>query len=123
MLGQIAMAYVEDPRNAGPLEHSTHFGSVGTRGDGPFMEVWLRIEGETIHDAAYRTYGCRSAELCGAVLAVVLRGRTVTQARAITAEDISRLAGGVPEGKEHCPKLAADALMRALSSEEKARNG
>src|SRR5205823_1283524 len=69
------------PRNTGPLAEATHVGTAGVPGEGPYMTLWLVVNGERIERAAYHTYGCPAAVACGSVTAEVLAGRTVAQAR------------------------------------------
>jgi YD repeat-containing protein len=92
MIGEPAVQNALSPNNVGPLEDATHYGIAGGRGDGPFMEIWLRVEGETVQDAAYRTYGCRIAAVCGGALVEVLMGRTLAQASDIGARDAELVA-------------------------------
>jgi hypothetical protein len=39
-------------------------------------------------------------------------GRPLALLHAVTASDVDLLVGEVPEGKEHCPQLAAQALAQ-----------
>ena len=105
---------VNRPRFAGPLERATHEGVAGSPGEGPFLHLWLEIEADKIVHAAYKTYGCLAAIASGEMLCLVVVGKTPAQASALTAEDLDRALQGLPEGKEHCPQLAIQALRRAL---------
>jgi nitrogen fixation NifU-like protein len=114
MFSAAVMDHVNRRRNCGPLAGATHHGVAGCPGDGPYAEIWLRVEGAKIESAAYATYGCASAIACGSMTAEIVTGRTIEQARRLNARDIVLLLGGIPEGKEHCASLAAEALQRAL---------
>src|SRR5262249_50465767 len=83
-------------------------------GEGPYMELWFQVEEGTIRRAAYRTYPCPAATACGSVVAEVLTGRPVAAAQRLAAGDVATLLGRLPEGKEHCPRLAAAALADAF---------
>jgi nitrogen fixation NifU-like protein len=114
MYNAIVQDHVYNPRHVGPLETATHQGLAGIPGDGPYMRLWFEVREGRILDAAYATYGCPAAVASGSVAAEVLIGRTVEQALLLTAADILLLLRGLPEGKEHCAQLTAEALQNAL---------
>ena len=43
-----------------------------------------------------------------------MAGRTPDEARVLEAEDLRRVLGGLPLGKEHCADLVVEALRAAL---------
>lgn len=90
-------------------------GTAGTPGRGPFLVLYLRIEGERIVAASFQTYGCAPAIASGSLLAERLPGSTRREASGWSTEAIASALGGVPEEKQHCPALAAQALAAALS--------
>ncbi len=116
MFSDAVMDRVVDPRYEGPLESFTHHGVAGAPGDGPYLELWLDIEGGAIRRAAYRTYSCPAAVACGSMVAQLATGRSVEAMGRLTEADIDLLLGGLPAGKEHCPRLAIAALGKALRS-------
>jgi NifU-like protein involved in Fe-S cluster formation len=99
----------------GTLEEATHYGQAGVPGEGPYLQLWLRVEGEVVVAARWQTYGCPAAMACGEAVCQVGEGRRLALLQTLTAPDVARLVGGVPEGKEHCPKLAAQALAQATT--------
>ena len=115
MYSAIVAEHANNPRCVGPLATATHLGTAGVPGDGPYFRVWLEIEGDTLVRAAFQTFGCAVAIACGSLMCSVLTGRSLTQARRLEPHDIVVLAGGLPEGKEHCPQLAIQALSLALN--------
>lgn len=106
---------VSHPRFGGPLEAATHEGVAGTPGEGPHLRLWLRVQGEQIAEARYHTYGCLAAIASGEMLCLLLNGRPLETARLLSAHDLTAALHGLPEGKEHCPRLAIEALHHALA--------
>jgi len=106
-----------DPAHIGPLEGATHKGVAGTPGDGPYLILWLQIESDTILRAAFKTFGCPAAVASGSMLATLVTGRPVEKAGLLTTEDLLRILGGLPEGREFCAELAVTALRDALMRE------
>lgn len=116
MLSEIALEHYRNPRNAGPMSDATHFGTAGCRGDGPYVEIWLKIDGDTIEKASYRTPGCPSSTAAASLLAQLATGRTAEQAKRITAADLLLILGGLPEGKQDYAERSVNALNAAFAS-------
>lgn len=80
------------------------------------MEMTLNIAPESgmIVSAQYETYGCPTAMRCGNWITQWVAGRTSANVAVIEADDLIKVLGGVPLGKEHCAELAVGALRAAL---------
>ena len=96
------------------MEEADAIGQEGMPGEGPFMIVYLKGSKEKIEEATFMTYGCPIAQACGSWLTGWVVGRSAQQAKVIGAEDLMRILGGLPLGKEHCASLAINALKKAL---------
>lgn len=90
-------------------------GQEGIQGEGPYMAMHLRLFGDTVSTARFDTYGCPYAIACGDWVASWAPGKTISQALALEPEDLSRILGGLPLGKEHCASLAVLSLRHALT--------
>jgi len=86
-------------------------------GDGPYMLLWFEVSEGRIVRAAYKTYGCVAAIASGSITAALLTGLPVERALLLTAEDLLRVMGGLPEGKEHCTQLSVTAVANALKGD------
>ncbi len=73
--------------------------------------------GMLVRQAAYRTYGCPAAVACASLLCELAVGREAERLLNLTPDDLVRLLGGLPEGKEECPRLALQALANAFRKE------
>lgn len=104
-----------NPRNAFRMKDPDLVGTAGSPGHGPFLVPYLRVDGERIAAASFQTFGCAPAIASGSLLTERLPGATREEAAAWTPEAIGAALGGVPESKQHCPRLAAEALSRALA--------
>jgi NifU-like protein involved in Fe-S cluster formation len=98
------------------MEGATHFGTCGCRGEGPYVEIWLDIEGDTIKRAAYRTPGCPSSIAAASVACQIITARTREQALRLNPEDLLLILGGLPEGKEPFATMSVTAVEAALAS-------
>lgn len=110
------------PANSGRLADATHHGLAGIPGEGPFLEIWLRIEDEFIQQASFETYGCPAAIACGSLITELVTGKEVALAKSIEPQDLMIVLGGLPEGKEHCAERAIMALKSALDSTSEPAN-
>jgi nitrogen fixation NifU-like protein len=117
MWSDLVQEHVSNLRNVGPLETATHQGVAGVPGEGPYMRLWFEVNEGRIVRAAYKTYGCVSAIASGSITATLLTGLPVERALLLTAEDLLRIMGGLPEGKEHYTQLAVTAIANALKGD------
>jgi len=117
------MAYSEklldhynNPRNVGSLDKAASnvgTGLVGAPECGDVMKLQIQIEGDTIVDAKFRTYGCGSAIASSSLATEWLKGKTVSEALSIKNTDIVQELD-LPPVKIHCSVLAEDAIKAAL---------
>lgn len=103
-------------RNHGALERFTHYGVSGEPGSGPYVQLWLLVEGGQIVRAGYQTNGCLWSLGIASVVTEILIGRSVEKALLLEAQGVGALVGEIPEGKGHIPGMVVEALRRALSS-------
>ena len=118
-LGAVAADHLARPRNRGPLLAATHIGLGGNEpGDGPFVRIWLRVEGGVIQEAAFQSHGCPSSVAAASVLCSLITKRELDKALTLTADELIAVMGGIPEGKEIYAKMAIDALRSASAASE-----
>lgn len=65
--------------------------------------------------ATFTTHPCQTVIACADLAATLVTGLWVDQALLLDAQDIIRMLGGLPEGREHCPQLVTEALHKALT--------
>ena len=104
-----------NPTHQGPLPDADVTGLCGIPGEGPYLRIHLKFADDVIEAARFETYGCPYTVACGNWVAGWVCGRTVKQARILTAEDVSLVLGGLPPGKEHCAALSVNALLNGLA--------
>ncbi len=114
MYSQLILSLFQSPYHKGRLADATLTGNAGIQGQGPFMEVYLNHSDNVIVDSGFETYTCPAAVACGSFIAKWSCGKTLDEARMITADDLNIVLGGLPLGKEHLATLAVKALNSAL---------
>jgi nitrogen fixation NifU-like protein len=106
--------YFENPRCAGELPDANAIAEVSNPICGDAMKLWLKVDGDRIVDARFKTQGCSAAIATSSYATEMVIGMDLTQARAVTKEQIADALGGLPPSKMHCSVLAADAIRAAL---------
>ncbi len=122
------MAYSEkvidhynNPRNVGSFkkdEKGVGTGMVGAPECGDVMKLQIRVEGERIVDAKFKTFGCGSAIASSSLATEWLKGKTIDEAQTIKNTDIVQELN-LPPVKIHCSVLAEDAIKAALADYKK----
>ena len=117
------MAYSEkvldhynNPRNVGKMDandKSVGTGMVGAPACGDVMKLQIRIKGDHIEDACFKTYGCGSAIASSSLLTEWVKGKTLQEAREIKNTEIVEELN-LPPVKIHCSVLAEDAIKSAI---------
>ncbi len=109
------MDHFAAPRNVGTMDNPDRIGQAGTLGQGPFMTLYLRLDGDRICDARYRTMGCGVSIASGSALTELIIGRSILECIALTPDSVAEALDGVPPDKAHGPVLAITALRDALA--------
>lgn len=91
-------------------------GIAGIHGQGPYLQLYAKLAGDRIETAAYQTYSCPNAIACGSWVTRWMEGRGPDVLSSLTADDLMRVLGGLPLGKEHCAALAVQALGDLLNA-------
>jgi nitrogen fixation protein NifU and related proteins len=102
------------PRNTGILKDADGQGHAGDPTWGIDMELYLKIENGIITQAKTRTFGCAATVAVTSVITEMLQGKTLEQALAITAPDITGKLGGIPSSKAHCARLGVEMINSAV---------
>ena len=116
MFSEAVLDHFRSPRNAGELSGATATVEVSNPVCGDILKLSARMVDGRIAEARFLCRGCTTAIACASLLTEVLRGRTPTEAREITAESLSQSLGGLPPATFHGAQLAADAVSALLQN-------
>ena len=102
-----------NPKNLGRMPEPDACGLVhGWCGD--TMEIYLRLDGERIKEAAFVTNGCGPTVACGGMLTAMVQGMSLEEASEVRPKDLLEALDGLPEQSAHCAELAVSTLQNAL---------
>lgn len=114
MYSSKVMEHFRDPHNVGYIEDADGVGKVGNPVCGDIMELTIKVEGEIITDAKFRTFGCGAAIATSSMVTDLVKGKTIEQALQISNRAVAEALGGLPSIKMHCSVLAEQALRSAI---------
>ena len=105
----------QNPRNFEKIDNPDGYASVkGSCGD--TMKMFLKMSNDKISECGFQTDGCGTTIACGSIATELALEKTLIQALAtVSADEILKKLGGLPESDIHCAELAAEALRRALA--------
>ena len=109
--------HYENPRNVGSLDKNSDevgTGIVGAPECGDVMKLQIQVEGDTIVDAKFKTFGCGSAIASSSLATEWIKGKKVDEAMAISNTEIVEELS-LPPVKIHCSVLAEDAIKAAVN--------
>ena len=111
---ELVIEHFQNPRNVGVIEDADGVGKMGSPVCGDLMEIYIKVDNNHIADIKFRTFGCGAAIASGSMASVMIKGKTLVEAEALTDEDVAKALGGLPEKKMHCSNLAASTLHKAI---------
>ena len=108
------MEHFRNPRNVGEIENPDGIGHVGNPLCGDIMELYIKVEDNTIVDAKFKTFGCGAAIATSSIVTELVKGKKIDEALAISNKAVVEALGGLPAIKIHCSVLAEQALKSAI---------
>ena len=108
------MEHFRHPRNVGVIEDASGVGEVGNAKCGDIMKMYLKIEGDTVVDAKFETFGCGSAIASSSMATELIIGKPLSEVAQLTNKAVAEALDGLPAYKMHCSVLAEEAIQSAL---------
>ena len=101
LYNDIVMDHFLNPKNVGEIDNPDGTGIYGSPVCGDMMQIQIKVEGETITDAKFKTFGCGSAIASSSMATSMIIGKTIEEALEITNKQIIDELGGLPPVKVH----------------------
>jgi nitrogen fixation NifU-like protein len=115
MYNEAILDHFRYPRNAGVLADATVSVEAKNPVCGDILLLSVRVEDGRIAAVRFKAQGCVASIAASSVLTELLEGKTPTEARAITVDQISGALGGLPPATFHAAQLAVDAVKELLN--------
>jgi len=108
------MEHFQNPRNVGEISEPDGVGTVGNASCGDIMQMFIKVSGDRIAEAKFKTFGCGAAIATSSILTEKIKGATLEEALKISEEVSKEVLSHLPKEKTPCFTLAADALKLAI---------
>jgi nitrogen fixation NifU-like protein len=108
------MEHFQDPKNVGEISDPDGVGTVGNASCGDIMQMFIKVNGDKITEAKFKTFGCGAAIATSSILTERIKGATIDEALKISEETSKEVLSQLPKEKIPCFTLATDALKLAI---------
>jgi nitrogen fixation NifU-like protein len=115
MYSDKVMDHFKNPRNVGEIEDADGVGTVGNPKCGDIMKIYLKVDGNTIKDVRFKTFGCGAAVASSSMATELVKGKTLDEAWSLTNKAVIEALEGLPPAKIHCSVLAEEAIHEAIN--------
>ncbi len=113
-LSKKVIDYFTNPRNVGEFRVADGLGRASIP-CGDSMQICLRVSNGRILEARFVADGCGPVIACGSMTTELVKGKTISEAMALSEGDIMTGLGNLPDSETHCATLAVKALKQALT--------
>ncbi len=107
--------HFNSPRNAGELKDADAVGKANINGRAPRFAIYLKAIDDKVAKASFQTFGCGYSIAACSALTEMVTGKTISECREITADQLVAALDGMPEEKRFCADMAVAALRDALA--------
>jgi nitrogen fixation NifU-like protein len=111
---RVLMEHFQNPRNVGEIFDPDGIGTVGNASCGDIMQMFIKVNGDKIIEAKFKTFGCGAAIATSSILTERIKGATLEEALKISEETSKEVLSQLPKEKVPCFTLATDALKLAI---------
>jgi nitrogen fixation NifU-like protein len=116
MYNPTIMEHFQNPRNAGEIPDADGIGQAGNPEKGDVMKMYIKVTDGIITDARHQTFGSAVAIAVSSMASLMIIGKTLDEAHAITREAVSDALDGIPPNKMTCSNMAPDAIKAAIDN-------
>ena len=117
---EVILDHNRKPRNYGTLENASHKAEGHNPLCGDHISVTLAMDGECIGAIAFQGESCAICKASASMMSAAVKGKTRTEADALTAEFRDMATGKLdPAGPHHLGRLAVFAGVRDLPTRVK----
>jgi len=122
MYNETVLRHFQNPLNTGDIADADGIGEVGDPNCGDVIRLFIKVTDGKLSDVKYKTFGCAAAIAISSIASVMVMGKSLEDAAAITKQDIVDALDGLPEDKIACSTLVSDAI-RAAIADYRSRSG
>jgi len=106
--------HFQNPQNVGEISDPDRVGTVGNASCGDIMQMFIKVDGNRISQATFKTFGCGAAIATSSILTERIKGATIDEALKISERISKEILSELPKDKIPCFTLATNALKLAI---------
>ncbi|MGH7359117.1 MAG: iron-sulfur cluster assembly scaffold protein [Candidatus Rokuibacteriota bacterium] len=114
MYSETLLDHFRAPRNVGMMRGADAVGESEDPTCGDLARFYLRIEGDSVREARFQTYGCGPSIAASSLATELVRDRPLEALGELTSEAVESALGGLPDDRRHAATLVVEALRGAL---------
>jgi nitrogen fixation NifU-like protein len=117
---QVVMEHFTHPRNVGEMsdDEADGFSISGDPECGDQLFLWIKVKNNIIVDIRFKSFGCPGAIATSSMMTVLVKGKSLEEAKKLTDDDVVEALEGIPDRKKHCSLLGVSALQEAIKNFE-----
>lgn len=116
MYSPAMLDHFQNPRNAGELPPPAVAVEVSNPACGDIMRLSVLVEEGRLREVRFKSSGCVASIACGSLLTELIQGKTLDEAKRLTAFHVAQGLGGLPPESGHASMLAEEALKAVLKA-------
>ena len=113
---------ISNPKNMGEMENADAVGTVGNADCGDMVRMFLKFDEangkKVINKASFQSFGCQTAIAVASMATEMLKGKTIEEAKELSASEMTDEIGKLPPMKLHCGQMVEGALKSALNARD-----
>jgi nitrogen fixation NifU-like protein len=113
------MEHFQNPKNVGEISDPDGVGTVGNASCGDIMQMYIKVNGDRIAEATFKTFGCGAAIATSSILTERIKGTTLEEALTISEEIAKEVLSQLPKEKIPCFTLATEYRCKRAGLHEK----
>jgi nitrogen fixation NifU-like protein len=114
LFSEIILHLYKEPLNRREIRGASVHAETGNPLCGDKVHFFLKIEKNRIVDAAFTGGGCAISTAAASLLTEMVKGKTVSEAKKIAAEELFQELGGVIQTRIRCATVGLSAMKKAL---------
>jgi len=79
------MEHFQNPKNVGEISNPDGVGIVGNASCGDIMQLFIKVKGNRISEAMFKTFGCGAAIATSSILTERIKGCTIEESLCVPA--------------------------------------
>lgn len=119
MYSEKVLDHFHHPRNTGEIAGATVALEATNPVCGDLLKLWVLVEDGRIASVRFKVEGCIPAIACASWLTERMMGKSESELRGVTPEEIEAALDGLPSASRHASVLASDGLKRVLQALQK----